>query len=137
MMVIILSIINYESDLAKFLFAGYSSTYDVTIIRYSPFLVITLAVIAILLSIARKFINIIWIKYAMIFTVVLWVFSMRTTAYVDTDGTLISGWSFIRIYSCKCSTTEERIKNESKVENCEIDFDPFLDRKLKNKLKLK
>jgi hypothetical protein len=104
---IVLSIIDYESDLVKFLFSGYSSTYDVLIIRHSPYLVISLAAITIFLSIAKKIGNVFWLKYAIPVAFCFWLLSMRTAAYVETDGTLVSGWSFIRITSSKCSPEKE------------------------------
>lgn len=135
LIVTVLSTINYESDLAKFLFSGYSSTYDVVIIRHSPYLIISLAALTIALSIAEKIRNVFWLKYAIPFAAFFWVLSMRTTAYVYTDGTLVSGWSFVRVSNCKCSIEKEAV-GKSEVESCDIDFDPFLDRKLKDKLKL-
>jgi hypothetical protein len=87
---IVLSIIDYESDLVKFLFSGYSSTYDVLIIRHSPYLVISLAAITIFLSIAKKIGNVFWLKYAIPVAFCFWLLSMRTAAYVETDGTLVS-----------------------------------------------
>ena len=135
LMVIVLSTINYESDMVKFLFSGYSSTYDVVIIRHSPYLIISLAALAILLSIAKKVKTVFWLKYTIPFAIVFWVLSMRTTAYVYADGTLVSGWSFIRISSCKCSAKKETV-GKFDVESCDIDFDPFLNKKLKDKLKL-
>jgi hypothetical protein len=130
LIVIALSTINYESDMVKFLFSGYSSTYDVVIIRHSPYLIISLAALVILLSIAKKLKNIIWLKYILPFAIFCWVLSMRTAAYVYTDGILVSGWSFIRINSYKCSTKNET-GGKSEVESCHIDFDPFLNRRIK------
>jgi hypothetical protein len=133
--VMVLSIINYESDLAKFLFSGYSSTYDVVMIRHSPYLVISLAVVIIFLSIVEKIKKILRLKYAIPFLVVFWILSMRSSAYVYSDDTLVSGWSFIRIRSYKCQN-EKETPGKSEIGSCNIDLDPFLDRKLKEKLKL-
>lgn len=132
--VIVLSVINYESDLIKFLFSGYSSTYDVVMIRHSYFIVMPLAILFVIFSIARKFRNEIWIRYGMIVALVFWVLSMRTAAYVSTDSTLASGWSFVKIYSCKCLIDGEKAESVSAVANCEIALDPVLDRKLRDKL---
>jgi hypothetical protein len=136
LIVIVLSTLNYESDFAKFLFSGYSSTYDVIMIRHSPYLVISLAAIAIFLSIAGKIRNVFWLKYAIPVAFGLWILSMRTAAYVETDSTLVSGWSFIRIASSKCST-EKGSADTQEVESCDIDFDLFLDSKLKDKLRMR
>ena len=87
LIVIVLSFINYESDLAKFLFSGYSSTYDVVMIRHSTYLIISLAALIIVLSVIDKMRNVFWLKYAIPFAAVLWVLSMRTTAYIYSDGT--------------------------------------------------
>jgi hypothetical protein len=90
LVVMVLSIINYESDLAKFLFSGYSSTYDVVMIRHSPYLVISLAVVIIFISIVEKIKKILRLKYAIPFLVVFWILSMRSSAYVYSDDTLVS-----------------------------------------------
>jgi hypothetical protein len=128
---ILLSIINYESDLFKFLFTGYSSTYDVIMIRHSPYLTLTLLGSAIILSIVKKRKNVFWFKYPIYLILVLWFFSMRTSAFVYTDGTLISGWSFVKIVSCKCLINIDTVEKID-IENCKIDFDPVLNRKLKD-----
>ncbi|HEY0743508.1 MAG TPA: hypothetical protein VGD40_18700 [Chryseosolibacter sp.] len=131
--VVVLSVINYESDIVKFLFSGYSATYDVVMIRHSRYLIILSAVLLISLSIVQQIKKKQWLKLPPFFAIVFWLLSMRTAAYVETDGTLVSGWSFIRISSCKCFN-DMHTTRDSSAENCNIQFDPILHRKLKEHL---
>jgi hypothetical protein len=130
LIVFLFSIIDYESDSVKFLFSGYSSTYDVVVIRHSPVLVVTFAILIVFFSMVEMRKPVTWAKYAAITSLIFWIFLMRSAAYIDTDERLVSGWSFIRLSDCKCSMASED-RNTREGGGCRIDFDPVLNSKLK------
>lgn len=128
LIILLLSVINYQSDLFKFLFTGYSATYEVIVVRHSPGLVITLATALIVLIILVPLRNELFLRYLLGVAFILWCLSMRTIVYFGTENTIMSGWSFIKFSETHCST------DPSKDPNCEILFDPLLNEKLANLL---
>ena len=124
------SCINYDNDLLKFLFTGYSSTYDIIIIRHHYLLTVFFATLIVALSVYSGVKKIKWTKYLLIPVVCIWIFSMRTYALVTTENILVSGWSFIPFNRCELG---DAINSKEKL-TCVINYDPFLMEKLEKEL---
>lgn len=126
--VLMLSLFRYNGDMAKFLFTGYSATYDITIIRHHYLLTLSVAILVILSIIIYRVYKKRGLRYLTVLFVFIWVLSMRTFAIVHSEQVLVSGWSIIPIKRCEFS------KNQDAQLKCAIKYDPFLKRKFNEKV---
>lgn len=119
--IILLSIINYESDAIKFIFSGHSATYEIDMIRHHFFLTLFLAILLVGLSIYNDFKKKRWQIYWIIFISATWIFTMQTYAVNRSQNVLISGWSFVKLK--KCDLTKNNLDSI-------IVLDPYLQKKI-------
>ena len=124
-LILLLSILNYESDAVKFFFSGYSATYEAEMIRHHYLLNQFLAVLLIGLSIYNSFSKKKWKLYTIVFILIIWVFTMQTYAINQSQKVVIRGWSVIKFDRCNYSNNLDSV----------IILDPYLKKKMEQKVK--
>lgn len=124
--ILVLSTLNYESDAIKFIFSGYSATYEIEMIRHHYLLTLFLAILLVGLSIYNNVKKKRWQIYMIIFISATWIFTMQTYAVNQSQNVLIRGWSFVQLKRCELANNNpDSIKF----------LDPFLKKKIKQKIK--
>ena len=126
LLIIALSVINYNSEFVKFIFSGHSATYGVEIIRFPAFIFQTIAGIVLTLSLFYVLYPRQWIRKSVLIFVFIWGYFMQTAAYNGMNESIDMGWSFIKFRSCG----DVKVGNEAKIGSCFLLFDPYIKRKL-------
>ena len=124
--ILVLSTLNYESDAIKFIFSGYSATYEIEMIRHNYLLTLFLAILLIGLSIYNNFKKKRWHSYIIIFISAIWIYTMQTYAINQSQNILIKGWSIVQVNRYELSN--------NKLDSITI-FDPYLNKKIKQKIR--
>jgi len=124
-LILLLSILNYESDAIKFFFSGYSATYEIEMIRHHYILNLFLTVLLIGLSIYNSFSKKRWKLYMTVFILIIWVYTMQTYAINQSQNEVIRGWSVIKFDRCNYSNNLDSV----------FILDPYLKKKMEQKIK--